>query len=245
MDEVRNIRCVIVDDEPLALEGLVSYASKIPFITVAGAFQHPLDALKKMQQDDIDLLILDIQMPDLNGLDLLKSLQKKPYCIIVSANPAFAIAGYEFEVTDYLLKPLSFERFTQAITRVNAKFLEAAGRKKDTVKENDFFFIKSGSRYDKIYVSEIDYIEGLQNYITIYTAKGKHIAYVTLKAAEEKLIDQDFIKPHKSFLVARSAVKAIDGNELVLASGNKIPISRDRKEEILQVLLGNKIFKRD
>lgn len=245
MDEVKNLRCVIVDDEPLALEGLVSYASKIPFITVAGMYQNPLDALKKLQQDDIDLLILDIQMPDLNGLDLLKSLKKLPYCIIISANPAFAIAGYDFEVTDYLLKPVSFERFTKAITRVNTKFMEAAGKTKDSVKENDFFFIKSGSRYEKIYVSEIDYIEGLQNYITIYTATGKHIAYATLKAAEEKLVGQGFIKPHKSFLVSTSAIKAIDGNELLLVSGSKIPISRDRKEEILQVLLGNKIFKRD
>lgn len=244
--EPKKLKCIIVDDEPLAREGIVEYAGKISFLEVVGSYESALEVLHVLNTQQVDLIILDIEMPTLTGIDLLKTLTTHPLCIIISANPQFAIEGYDLEVFDYLLKPVSFDRFLKSVKRAYDKFLLLDGdRKNENASQQQFFFIKNDRGYEKIEINDIIYIEGLQNYVFIHTHDKKHTVYITLKIAEQKLPIQSFIRVHKSYIVNVSAINAIQGNELKLHSGASIPIGREKKEEVLQILLNGNLLKRE
>lgn len=237
------MNCVIVDDEPLAREGLTSYVREIDFLRLRGTCTHPLELMTLLDQQPVDLIFLDIQMPKMSGIDFLKMVPNPPLVILTTAYPSFAIEGFQLNVLDYLLKPIMFDRFVKAAHKAKEYYqlLQAQGVASPSSPEPDYVFVKCGSTYEKIYLQDILFIEGLQNYVTIVTDKGKHVTLLTLKSLEQELGRPNFIRVHKSYLVARAKVDAIDGAELVIRS-HRIPISRPYRDQVISEVLTNKLW---
>ncbi len=239
------INCIIIDDEPLARKGLGEYISDIEFLNLVGAFENPLLAINLLTQSQVHLMFLDIQMPKITGLDFLKSMQHHPPVIFTTAYPQFALDGFDLNALDYLVKPISFKRFLKAASKAK-EYYEV--RLKNSHVENtnqlsDHFFIKADNKLIKILFNDVMYIEALQNYVNIYTTDGKYISYLTFKSVEEYLPADQFIKVHKSYIIALSKVNSIEANEIQVGK-YKIPISRNLKDEVMQKLLGNRFLKR-
>jgi two-component system LytT family response regulator len=234
------INCVIIDDEPLAREGMSNYVREVDFLKLAGVCENPLELVKLLEQHSVDLIFLDIQMPKMNGLDFLKMVQNPPLVIITTAYPTYAIEGFQLNVLDYLLKPITFDRFFKSVNKAR-DYYHLITRSSPAIADPtaDYFFIRCGSKYEKIYFNQILYIEGMQNYITIYTEKGKFVTLLYLKNLEENLDNKAFIRVHKSYIVSIDKIEAIEGNEIFIQS-NRIPISRNYREEVIQrVVSGN------
>jgi two-component system LytT family response regulator len=233
------INCVIIDDEPLARDGLSNYVREVDFLNLSGVGENPLELLPLIDRQVADLVFLDIQMPKMNGIEFLKILQKPPMVIITTAYPSYALDGFQLNVLDYLLKPITFERFFKAAAKARDYHKLLSGNPAASVE--DYFFIKCGGKFEKILFDDILYIEGMQNYVTIYTAKGKYITMLSLKSLEEKLPDTGFIRVHKSFLAAISKIDSIEPAELTV-EGNRIPISRGYRDLVMERVLTKKLF---
>lgn len=239
------INCVIIDDEPLAREGIANYVQEIDFLHLVKVCENPVELIKLLDQHRIDLIFLDIQMPKINGIDFLKMMQDPPMVIITTAFPSYALEGFQLNVLDYLLKPITFDRFFksankakdyyQLINRANSPDLA----KTDNI--NDYFFIKCGSKYEKIHFDDILYVEGMQNYITIYTSRGKYITLLYLKNLEQNLNSKLFIRVHKSYIVSIHKIDSIQGNEIFIQS-HRIPISRNYRDQVIQQVVMNKLW---
>lgn len=251
------INCVIIDDEPLAREGLASYVREIDFLHLVATCENPLELLKLMSQHHIDLIFLDIQMPKMNGLDFLKAVQQPPIVVITTAYPTYALEGFQLNVLDYLLKPITFDRFFKSVKKAS-DYYHLLNRSTDpaaaasgpasnpapaTDPAADYFFIRCGSKYEKIHFGQILYIEGMQNYITIYTQKGKFVTLLYLKNLEENLDSRKFIRVHKSYIVSIDKIEGIEGNEIFIQS-HRIPMSRNYREQVLQQVVANKVISR-
>lgn len=239
-----KINCIIIDDEPLACKGLAEYVHDVDFMQLCGIYEDALKANAAMETNKIDLIFLDIQMPRITGLDFLKTLPHPPLVIFTTAYPQYALEGYELNVLDYLVKPISFPRFLKAVMKAKEQ-LELKHHEQPALHQasEDYIFIKADNRLVKIFFKNILYVEALQNYVCIHTTDKKYITYLTFKSIEENLPHELFLKVHKSYIVQLAKVDAVDGNELQVGQF-KIPISRNNKEEVMQKLLANKFLKR-
>ena len=241
-----TINCIIIDDEPLARKGLKEYITDVDFLTLAGEFDTPLKAVELLKGGDIQLFFLDIQMPKITGLEFLKTLQHPPPVIFTTAYPQYALEGFELNALDYLVKPVSFERFLKAAMKAK-EYYEV--RQKNTARESefsaiqDYFFVKADNKLIKIFFDDVLFIEALQNYVTIHTKEKKYITYLTFKSVEEYLPPDRFVKTHKSFLVSLSKIDSIEGNGIRMGT-HHIPISRNEKDEFMEKLLKGKFLKR-
>lgn len=231
-----NLNCLIVDDEPVAREGLKEYVNKIPFLQLAGVCKSALEAGQILSKHTIDLVFLDIQMPDMTGLELVQSLSQKPLIIFTTAYREFATDGFELDAIDYLVKPISFQRFYKAAN----KALSISSNQE--VKE-DYFFIKADGKYVKIKFDSILYLESAKDYLFIYTEQKRYMTLLSLKKVEHSLPEDHFLRVHRSYIVAKEKVDMIDGNQLII-QGKKIPVSRNMQEEIFSKLLSGKLWKR-
>lgn len=241
-----TIRCVIIDDEPLARKGLKEYIQDIDFLQLVGEFDNPLKAADTMMRENIDLLFLDIQMPKMTGMEFMKTLAHPPMVIFTTAYPQYAVEGFELNAIDYLLKPFSFERFWKAVLKARSMKENEGKTAAPTVPasaEPDYFFIKSDSKLIKIFYDEILFIEALQNYVAVHTVSKKHITYLTFRSIEEHLPASRFIRTHKSYIVAAAKVESIEGNDIKIGQ-HHIPISRTERDAVLQQLLQNRLLKR-
>lgn len=228
-----KLRCIVIDDEPLARKGLREYIQDIDFLSFCGEFQHALDALNYLNQNSVDLMFLDIRMPKLSGIDFLKKLKNPPLVILTTAYSEYAIESYELNVIDYLVKPISFERLKKASRKAHDYFT----LQQKSNAGADHFFIKANQKIEKIFFYEILYIEAMQNYCIIHLTDKKLITYSTLTAMIEKVPAENFMKVHKSYVVAIDKVNAVAGNELFIGQ-TKIPISRAIKSEVLEKITG-------
>lgn len=238
------INCVIVDDEPLAREGLSNYVREVDFLQLTATCENPLELLDLLDQHPVDLIFLDIQMPKMNGLDFLKIAQKMPMVIITTAFPTYALEGFQLDVLDYLLKPITFERFFKAARKArdyHRLLLRPGTPDLNKIEKQDYFFIKCGNKYEKIPLEDILYVEGMQNYVIIYTIKGKYITILSLKNLEENLSEQSFIRVHKSYIVAIGKIDSIEGNEICIQN-SKIPISRNYREKVMGQVITNRLW---
>jgi len=224
------LNCIIVDDEPLAREGLANYVREVDFLQLAGSCEHPLELIGLLEQSQVDLIFLDIQMPKMSGTDFLRLMQNPPMVIITTAYPSYALEGFQLNVMDYLLKPITFERF-----------FKAACKARDYHKPQDYFFIKCGSKYEKIFFEDILYVEGMQNYVSIYTEKGKYITMLSLRSLEDKLDESAFIRVHKSFIAAIRKIDGIEGNELFIRN-SRIPVSRNFRELVIERVVSKRLW---
>ena len=238
------INCIIIDDEPLARAGLQEYIADIDFFNLLGVFDNPLSANEVLGSGQVQLLFLDIQMPKITGIDFFKTLKDPPAVIFTTAYPQYALEGFEVNALDYLVKPISFDRFLKAALKAKEFFGHRQVDKAETTEAAaNYFFIKADNSLVKIFYADILFVEALQNYVTIHTTAKKYITYLTFKSVEEYLPSDEFIKCHKSFIVAASKVSSIEGNEIIIGT-NHIPISRNAKEESLQKLLKGRFLKR-
>lgn len=240
------INCVIIDDEPLARKGLKEYIADVDFLHLAGEFDNPLKATEYITNGDVQLLFLDIQMPKITGLEFMKTLRKPVPVIFTTAYPQFALDGFDLNALDYLVKPVSFDRFLKAALR--AKDYYEVRQKNETepgtaTANNDFFFIKADNKLVKILFADILFVEALQNYVVVHTASKKYMTYLTFKSVEEYLPASRFIKVHKSFIVSAPKIESIEGNDIRIGP-HQVPISRNLKEEVMEKLLNGKYLKR-
>lgn len=236
-----DMKSIIIDDEEIAAKGLESYCRQIPFIQIDKLFTSSKEAESYLKQSETDLIFLDIEMPGLSGLKLLKNLAKPPLVIITTAYPAYAVDGFELDVIDYLVKPFPFNRFLKACNKANEYFLMKNASNGNVVK--DYFFIKVGYKIEKIVTDDVLFVQALENYVSLCTTTGKYLTLISLKNIEQILPLSNFIRVHKSFIVAKDKIEAIHGNYILI--GNfKIPISRNKKGEMLKVLLANRLAKR-
>lgn len=238
-----KVKCIIIDDEPLARKGLREYIGDIEFLQFAGEFDHPLKATEVLTNDEVDLMFLDIQMPKLTGIDFLKSLQHPPLVIFTTAYPQYAVDGFDLNVLDYLVKPISFDRFLKAAMKAKDALGKGTSSGNAATRKEEFFFIKADNKLIKLFYEDILFVEALQNYVTIHTTGKKYITYLTFKSIEESLYDEQFIKVHKSYIVAANKIESIEGN-LIRIGQHEIPISRNSKEEVLEKLLKGRFLKR-
>jgi DNA-binding LytR/AlgR family response regulator len=239
------LQCLIIDDEPLARECIENYSKQTDFLALVGTGSNPIDLIQLMDQHPVDLIFLDIQMPMMNGIDFLKMATKLPMVIITTAYPSYALEGFQLDVLDYLVKPITFARFFKAVTKAKDyhQIVNAASLGKTAKPVADYFFIKCDYKYERIYLNEIRYIQALQNYITIYTTKAKYITLLSLKTVQQHLDEHAFIRVHKSFIVAISKIESIENNE-ILIQASRIPISRNLREEVLEKVVADKLWKK-
>ena len=241
-----QINCVIIDDEPLARKGLKEYIADIDFLNLIGEYDSPIKAAEQIGKGEVQLLFLDIQMPKITGLDFFKTLQYAPPVIFTTAYPQYALDGFELNALDYLVKPISFDRFLKAAMRAKefyeVRHVNATESKKEAV-DPTYFFIKADNKLVKIQYDEILFAEALQNYVVIHTTDKKYITYLTFKSVEDYLPANRFIKTHKSYIVAASKVETIEGNDIRVGQ-HHIPISRNLKDEVMEKLLKGKFLKR-
>lgn len=237
-----KINCIIIDDEPLARKGLKEYIADVDFLNFTGEFDNPLKAAEIISRGEIQLLFLDIQMPKITGLDFFKTLQNAPPVIFTTAYPQYALEGFEVNALDYLVKPISFDRFFKAVQKAK-EYYEVRDSNKREAGAAEYFFIKADNKLVKIFFDELLYAEALQNYVIIHTMAKKYMTYLTFKSVEEYLPADKFIKVHKSYIVAASKIDSIEGNDIRIGQQH-IPISRNQKEEVMEKLLKNRFLKR-
>lgn len=231
-------KCIIVDDEPPATRILKNYVEKVSFLEETGIFNDSLKALEFLNSNKVDVIFLDIQMPQLTGLQLSKIISKEVKVIFTTAYPDFALEGFELNAVDYLLKPIAFERFYQAVSKLNAEV------KTEIVPNNqkEFIFVKTDgkNKFQKVLLSDMLYVESLQNYVCIHTSKEQIITHSSLKNVVESLPGNDFIQIHKSYVVALKHIESTDSFS-VFMNGKELPIGATFKEAFFEKIEENKI----
>lgn len=228
-----KIRCLLVDDEHLALALLENFIRRLPDLEIVGACKSPIRAVEVLQSQPVDLLFLDIQMPILNGVNLLRSISRRPVAIFTTAYAQHAHEAFDLDAADYLLKPYAFERFEHAVAKARALLqARAAGQSGP----EGFLTVKADRQWVKIPLAELRYVEGWKEYVKIFTPAGKIITLESLNNLESTLPAEHFLRVHKSFIVARAAVRRLDGDELVLSDETRIPVARARKREVTAAL---------
>jgi len=237
---MKTLNCIIVDDEPLARKGLEKYVEQIDFLQLKATCKNAMQANTILKEESIDLLFLDIEMPLLSGIEFLRARTDAPAVIFTTAYPKYALEGYQFDVIDYLLKPISFERFLQAC---NKALRLIPSKKEVNQQEEPFIFVKTDKQLVKLKIADILYIEAMQNYIVFYTQTEKIIALVPLKNIFELLSKEEFLQIHKSYIVAKNKVEAITGNQLVI-NQQKLPISTRMRKKVIEALTGSRLLKK-
>lgn len=233
-----KISCIIIDDEPLAREGIRDYAEKVGFLEVVAEFKNAIEAGAFLEEHTIHLMFLDINMPKVSGLEFVKNLTQSPLVIFTTAYREFASESYDLDVLDYLIKPITFERFFKAVNKAYHHFDKA-----DAVTV-DHFYVKVEGVITKVQVSDVLYIEGMKDYIKIYlTDQTRLITLLSLKQVEALLPSEQFVRVHRSFIVSKNKVKSIEGNIIHMAN-QEIPIASNLRAEVLEQIVGDKFWKR-
>jgi len=239
------INCIIVDDEQHAIDILVHYAKQTPHLNLVASFTNPIEALQLLGQQKIDLVFLDIQMPELSGIDLIKAIHGKSKVILTTAYSEFALEGYELYVVDYLLKPIRLPRFLTAVQKVAQQMntISETSSQQETP-EDDYVFVKTESKGKllKINLADIDFIESMKNYVAIHRGGQKTLVYTSMKELEERLPKKQFIRVHKSFIIPISRITGIEGNLLRLKNViAEILIGENYKAELMEIIRGKMI----
>ena len=246
------IRCLIVDDEPLALHILEDYISKIPFLQLVKATTNPIEALTIVQDKGADLVFLDVQMPELSGIQFLRIANGKAKVILTTAYPQYALEGYELDVIDYLLKPIAFDRFFKAVQKAQTIMQPAVAADSKPAQTSpqsqqqhqdflsDFIFVKTEHKIQKVYLNNILFIEGLKDYISIFTPAERIITLQNMKKMEDALPAKYFIRVHKSYIVSVNKIDSIERSRIFI--GDKIiPVGDTYREEFFKVIDGKNV----
>ncbi len=239
-----KINCIIIDDEPLARKGLKEYIADVDFLNLIAEFDSAHKASDLVSRGEAQLLFLDIQMPKITGLDFFKTLQNPPPVIFTTAYPQYALDGFEVNALDYLVKPISFDRFLKASLRAK-EYYEVREKNLTGISDpqSDYFFIKADNKLVKLMYDDLLFAEAMQNYVVIHAKDKKYITYLTFKSVEDYLPGEKFIKTHKSYIVSASKIVSIEGNDILIGP-HHVPISRNLKDDVMDKLLKGKFLKR-
>lgn len=240
-----TIKTILVDDEPLALDIMESFVAKMPNLELVQRCDNAISAMEVLQTKEVDLIFLDIQMPQITGIEFLRSLRNPPLVVFTTAFPEYAIEGFELDAVDYLLKPISLDRFMKAVNKVSER-IQLKKQSNSTIEEigEDYFFVKSDKKLIKVNFAEIIYIEGLKDYVIIRMENNRIIALQTMKSLEDKLQMLNFRRVHRSYIVNVDKIQAIDGNSLeVIEKGQikSIPIGKNYRDELLDMINEKKL----
>ncbi|HKJ79144.1 MAG TPA: LytTR family DNA-binding domain-containing protein [Prolixibacteraceae bacterium] len=228
-------KCLIVDDEPLARDLMRHHLQKLENLEIVAECHNAVKALEKLQEHKIDLMFMDIQMPQISGIDFLKTLTNPPKVIVTSAYPEYAINGFELDILDFLLKPVTFERFLKAINKFYQLRQPEAPNLPIPATPEEFVYVKENRKMLKIYLNEILYIEGLSEYVKIYTENRKMVTKASLTNLEGTLPAQEFLRIHKSYIVSLSKIEAFTSSAIDIC-GKELPIGRSYKSNVLEIL---------
>lgn len=236
MTDPTPIRCIIVDDEPLAVALLADYVSKTPGLQTVLRTTHVLEALQAVQEDKADLLFLDIQMPELTGIQFMKIIRKKCKVVLTTAYTQYALEGYEHDVVDYLLKPVTLDRFIIAVEKAKGRIRPSASLAGDPVEisapvQQDHIFIKTEYRIQRVDLADISYIEALRDYIAIHMGAGKILSLESMRHMEEVLPEHQFIRIHKSYIVNRNKIDYLERGRVVIGKEH-LPVGDTYKEKV-------------
>ena len=248
----KDLRCFIIDDEPPARAVLEKFISRISYLTLVGSSDNAIDALDSVQQLRPDLIFLDVEMPEMTGFEFIRVLAPaKPHIILVTAYPQYAVEGFNHEVTDYLLKPVSFERFMRAINKVVGVQPPADAAPAPDEPEasppaapsanTDFFLVKEDKKLIRIEPDEVIFVESMKDYLKIHLANRVIITHMTMNRIEELLPAASFIRINRSFIVRKGAIREIDGNQIITINKQKIPIGVTYRDAVLDVMKRNRI----
>ena len=228
------MKCIIVDDEPIAREGIELKVLKVPFLKLVGQFYNALDANAFLAANEVDLMFLDIQMPDLTGLELLKSLKNPPLVIFTTAYSEYALEGFELDAADYLLKPITFNRFLKAVNKAKEVY-DLHQKNKNTVEaiSDEFIYIKADRQYIRLFFKDIRYIEGMRNYVIIHTQKEKIMPAINVKQIYERLPKTIFARVSKSYIINVNYINRIL-TDFVMIGDAEIPLGKTYKEQFIQ-----------
>jgi len=238
------INCIIVDDEPHALEVLDHYVKQTPHLHLVASFTNPIEALQLLGEQKIDLVFLDIQMPEITGIDFIKAIQGKSKVILTTAYSEFALEGYDLYVVDYLLKPIRLPRFLAAVQKAVEQLHANEIPSQPEVIGDDYIFVKTEAKGKllKINLVDIDFIESMKNYVAIHRGGQKTLVYTSMKELEERLPKKQFIRVHKSFIIPISRITGIEGNLVRLKNTTaEILIGESYKAELMQIIRGKMI----
>lgn len=241
-----KLKCIIIDDEPVARKILLEFIEEIDYLEFIGQAENPLKAMSLLDNNEIDIMFLDINMPKITGIEFIKNSRTNANIIMTTAYAEYAADAYGLDVLDYLVKPIAFDRFLKACNK--AKEMKEIKALKGAMvnpqnKTSDHFFIKCNNQIEKVYYADLVYAEAMLNYVMLYTNSNKMMVYVTIKSLEEQLPADIFIKVHKSFIVNVNKIKSIEGN--ILDIGNeKITISQSLREKVINEIVKDKMIKR-
>jgi two-component system, LytTR family, response regulator len=239
-----NLSCIIVDDEPLAVEILEAYCDKIPYIKRLASFTNGIDALQFLKNNEVDFILLDIQMPELTGFQMLGILDNPPLVIFTTAYDQYAIKSYELEAVDYLLKPIELGRFLKAVEKVSKRRENVTTQRSNTTEDtrngDPFIFIRTEHRMQRIEKSGILYIEGMKNYLRVITLSGKYMTLQSFLNMQELLPEPQFVRVHKSFIVAMDKIDVIERGRIRIGKAS-IPIGDKYKKDVGKII-GNVSF---
>jgi DNA-binding LytR/AlgR family response regulator len=238
-----KLKCVIIDDEPIARKLIEEFIGDIDFLELVGQAENPTRAIKLLSDPLVDVIFLDINMPTINGIDFLKSSKNTASIIMTTAYAEYAVEAFSLDVLDYLVKPIPFDRFLKACNKAKEVYDNKQRLSGAPQPANDHFFIKCDNQIEKVFYADLLYAESMMNYVLLYTSTRKMIVYLTLKSLEEQLPESLFIKVHKSFIVNRSKIKSIEGNMINMGT-EKITISQNLREKVLKEILKDKMIKR-
>ena len=237
--------CLIVDDERPALKLLAAYIKKLPHLNLAASCENAMQAIAALQENKIDFLFLDIQMPDLTGLELLKVLKEKPQVILTTAYREYAVEGFELDVTDYLVKPFSFDRFVQSVNKATEQLKlittpikndlnKIAEISENIIEETDgHFFVRTNHKMEKVELKDILYVESMREYVAIHTAERRFVTNQTMNKMEEELSAEKFMRVHRSFIVALSHIQSINGNVIYIGE-KEIPVGASYRKRFFE-----------
>lgn len=236
-----KINCIAIDDEPLALDKIREYIKRIGYLNLLSVFDNAIDALEFIKENKIDLIFLDIQMEELTGIQMIEALQDKPKIVLTTAYDEYALKGYELDVCDYLLKPISFQRFLQACEKVYKQIDPEIQVNKEhtTISDNknkpNYFFVKNGNKTQKIDFDDILFVEGMKDYLRIWTKEEKVMTLLSFKKLEEILPSDKFIRIHKSYLISIDKIESIERNRIKLA-GERLPIGNSYRRQFYNTI---------
>ncbi|MCD7971374.1 MAG: LytTR family DNA-binding domain-containing protein [Candidatus Azobacteroides sp.] len=235
------MRCLVVDDESFAIEGVTDLIRKLNFLKLAGTCSSAIEARDMLREKGTDLMFLDINMPDLTGLELLESLENPPLTILTTAYPEHAMDGFRLNVVDYLLKPIGFQRFFQAVEKARETFLSRLSLHKNEGAPASDMYIRQGDSFIKIVWEEILYVESMQNYLKLHFKDRSFIIHQTMASLEEMLPKDAFFRIHKSYLVNISHIELVSGGRIFI-NGKELPLSKHRKEELFNTVILKKLI---
>ncbi len=240
-----KIRCIVVDDEPLAIEKLTGYIARIPMLSLEASFESALEAMEFLHSNPVDLVFLDIQMEKLTGIQFLEIMKKRPRIVITSAYNQYALKGYELDVADYLLKPISFDRFVKSVDKVAADMMaepeaHPAMVRREEHREEDFIFVKADYQMQKVNLSDIQYIEGMKDYLRIHLPNARIMTLMSFSRMEKALPSDRFRRIHKSFIIPVDKIDQVERTQVMIGP-HKIPIGNKYRKEFFDFLEQKKI----